>query len=237
MFTVAFLSTTVWVFSLTIPHGMYLVVPIHHSLFWVVCHSSKTFSPKEFEREPQNRLFSLPTIRPYPLLPLTHDPPLLYWLGTGWWCLSLVRASLLRMSKAYLLLMHLPWTGGSFARSGAHYWPFMVWIVFLIFHSLLACSFQELGLAWLWVFPSLSSFFTPSVILLPFLSYYSAILVVVLFNPCLLGFFWAYCLFFSQWLNIVIGFIPMLLWAFLSHYITCEFLWPISFSLGILGPF
>ena len=48
-FIVAFLSTTVWVFSLAIPHGMHLVFPIHHSLFWVVCHPNKTFPLKEFE--------------------------------------------------------------------------------------------------------------------------------------------------------------------------------------------
>ena len=35
---------------------MHLVIPTHLSLFWVVCHPSKTFPPKEFEREPQNML-------------------------------------------------------------------------------------------------------------------------------------------------------------------------------------
>ena len=35
---------------------MHLVIPIHLSLFWVVCHLSRTFSPKEFEWELQNRL-------------------------------------------------------------------------------------------------------------------------------------------------------------------------------------
>ena len=35
----------------------------------------------------------------------------------------------------------------------------------------------------------------------------------------------------------VIGFILMLLWVFLTHYIACGLLWPISFSLGILSPF
>ena len=84
LFTVAFLSTTVWVFSLAISHGMYLVVPTHPSFFWVVCHLNKISPPKEFERELQNRFSLLPTARPYPFLPLIHDPPLLYWLGTGW---------------------------------------------------------------------------------------------------------------------------------------------------------
>ena len=35
---------------------MHLVIPTHLSIFWVVCHPSKTFPPKEFEREPQNML-------------------------------------------------------------------------------------------------------------------------------------------------------------------------------------
>ena len=40
-----------------------------------------------------------------------------------------------------------------------------------------------------------------------------------------------------QWPSMVIGFILMLLWAFLTHYIAYGLLWPISFSLDILGPF
>ena len=72
LFTVAFLSTIMWVFSLAIPHGMHLVVPTHLSFFWVVCHPSKTSPVKESEREPQSKLSLLPTTRPYPLLPLTH---------------------------------------------------------------------------------------------------------------------------------------------------------------------
>ena len=86
-------------------------------------------------------------------------------------------------------------------------------------------------------FPLFSPFFTHSVILLSFLSYHSAIPAVVLFDSCLLGLFWAYCLFFSQWLSMVIRFILMLLWAFLTHYIACGLICPISFFLGILGPF
>ena len=72
----AFLSATVWVFSLPIPHGMHLVVTNHPYFFWVICHPNRTFTPKELEQEPQNKLSPLPTTRPYHLLPLTHDPPL-----------------------------------------------------------------------------------------------------------------------------------------------------------------
>ena len=46
-------------------------------------------------------------------------------------------------------------------------------------------------------FPFFSPFFTSFVILLPFLPCHSAIPTVVLFNPYLLGLFWAYCMFFS----------------------------------------
>ena len=76
LLTVAFLSTTMWVFSLPIPHGTHLVIPAYSYFFWVVCHSSRTFPPKEPERKPQNRLSPFPTARPYPLLPLTHYPQL-----------------------------------------------------------------------------------------------------------------------------------------------------------------
>ena len=50
----------------------------------------------------------LPTTRPYPLLPLAHVPPCLYWLGTSGWCLSLVRAPLPCESMVCLSFMHFP---------------------------------------------------------------------------------------------------------------------------------
>ena len=100
LFTVAFSSGTRWAPSPTIPHGMHLVVPTNPSLFWVLCHTNRTFPPKKFERKPQNRLSLLPTTRPFIHLPLTHDPPLLYWLGTGWWCSGLAHAPLQCISKA-----------------------------------------------------------------------------------------------------------------------------------------
>ena len=56
LFTVAFPSGQGWTFSFTIPHGMHLVIPTHFSLFWVVRHPNRTFPPKEFKQEPQNRL-------------------------------------------------------------------------------------------------------------------------------------------------------------------------------------
>ena len=130
LITVTFLSTTVWLFSLAILHGMHLMVPTHPSLFWMVCYPCRTFSLKEFEWEHQNRLFLLPTVRPYTLLPLTYNPPLLYWLGICWWCLGLMRAPFPCMSKACLLLMRLSWTGGLPTRSATHSWPLVAWTVF-----------------------------------------------------------------------------------------------------------
>ena len=59
---------------------MYLVIPTHPYFFWVVSHHSRTLPPKESEQDPKNRLSLLPTARPCPFLPLTHDSLLLYWL-------------------------------------------------------------------------------------------------------------------------------------------------------------
>ena len=118
---------------------MHLVVPTHHSIFWVVCHPSRTFPPKKFKQEPQNRLSLLPIARPYPLLSLTHDPPLQYWLGTSWWCLGLMRSLLLCMSKACLLLMRLPWTGGSCSFFRSFLTSYGV-NCFMILHSLSLAS-------------------------------------------------------------------------------------------------
>ena len=83
-------------------------------------------------------------------------------------------------------------------------------------------------------FSPFSPFFALFVVLLPFLPYHSVIPIVVLFDPCLLGLFGLAS--YSS-LNVVIGFILMLFWAFLTHYIACGLLCPISFFLTILGPF
>ena len=142
-------------FCLLAHHGILSCYPSWHapsgsnssSLFWVVCYPSRTFALKKFEREPQNRLSFLPTTKPYPLLPLTHDPPLLYWLGTGWQCLGFVHAPLpmyaksLSTAHAFAMVWRLVY---------AFYCSFLTFYgmnCLLIFHSLLAFSFQGLGLA------------------------------------------------------------------------------------------
>ena len=107
------------------------------------------------------------------------------------------------------------------------------------FYSSLACSFQGLGLAWLWVFLSLAHS-----LLIPWFCYHSYhatllfLLRCYLTHSCWASFEPATCssLNWLQWPSMVIGFILMLLWAFLTHYIACGLFWPISFSLGILGP-
>ena len=194
---------------------MHLVIPTHPYFFWVVSHPSRTLPPKESEQEPQNRLSLLSTARPYPLLPLTHDPPLLYWLGTGWWCLGFARAPLMCTSKVCSLLMRLSWSEGSSVHSATHPWLLMAWTIFWFpilygllplgaglclivgfsFFSLLFCSFRSLATI-------------PAVPLC-----HSC--CVMLFDPCLLGLFhWIYT-------YVTLGFLVPLhcLWAPLSHFL------------------
>ena len=86
-------------------------------------------------------------------------------------------------------------------------------------------------------FPLLSPFFAPSVILLSFLPNHFAILAMVLFDLCLLGFFWACCLFsmtqYGHWIYTyaTLGFLDPLhcLWALLSHFFLLMHPWPIFF--------
>ena len=164
------------------------MISTHPYFFWMVCHLSRTFSLKEPEHEPQNGLSLLPIARPYPFLPLTHDPPLLYWLGTGWWCLGFVRAPL----HARLKLVRCSYVcHGLEARQ-----CILLLILNLLWHELfsdfsflMACLSQGMDFVWLWDFLSSAYSFAPSVVLLPFLSCFFTIPVVVLFDPSLLGLF------------------------------------------------
>ena len=90
---------------------------------------ARHFPQKSLSGNPKICSPLLPTAKPYPLLPLTYGSPVLYWLGTSWWCLNLVRAPLPYVSMACLLFMRLPWPKGSSAHSTAHStthsWPFV----------------------------------------------------------------------------------------------------------------
>ena len=91
---------------------MHLVIPAHLCLFWVVYHPSRTFFQKSLSENPKIGFPLLPAAKPYPLLPLTHVPPPLYWLGTSGWYLSLVRAPLPYESIACLVFTRLPLPAG-----------------------------------------------------------------------------------------------------------------------------
>ena len=60
--------------SLSFPQGMHLTISLQPCLFWVVCHPSRTYLPKELGQKPQNRSFPLSPPPNYTPLPLTHDP-------------------------------------------------------------------------------------------------------------------------------------------------------------------
>ena len=80
-------------------------------------------------------------------------------------------------------------------------------------------------------FPSFSSFFAPSVILLPFLSYHFVVPAMVLFDQCLLGLFWACCMFISQLVTMT----QYSHWIYTSCYFGLS--WPITLLVGSFGPF
>ena len=101
--------------------------PIFPFFGWYVI-LARHFPQKSLSGNPKICSPLLPTARPYPLLPLTYGSPVLYWLGTSWWCLNLVRVPLPYVSIACLLFMRLPWPKGSSAHSTTHSWPFVAWM-------------------------------------------------------------------------------------------------------------
>ena len=103
--------------NLFFPFFGWYVIPARH------------FPQKSLSGNPKIGSLLLPTTRPYPLLPLTYGPPPLYWLGTGWWCLSLVRATFPCVSMACLQLIRLQWPEVLSVHSTARSWPFVVWMV------------------------------------------------------------------------------------------------------------
>ena len=171
---------------------MHLVISTHISLFWVVCYPSKIFPQKSLSENPRIGSPLLPITKPHPLIPLTHGPPFLYWLGTSWWCLSLMRAPFPCVSMACLLLMCFPWPEGLSVHFVARSWPLMVWMglwAFVLYISLPSWA----GPCLIVGFSFSNPFFAPFVGLLALLPRHSVIPTVLLFNLCLLGLFWACC--------------------------------------------
>ena len=163
---------------------------------------------------------------------MTHH--FLYWLGTGWWCLGLAHAPLLCTSKTCPLLMRLPWFGGLSAHPAAHPWLLMAWAIFwfLILYGMLPLG---AGLRLIMGFLPSAYSFTPSVVLLPFLSYYSAIFAVMSFDPNLLGLFGSTA--YSSLNDSIWSLDSYSCYFGLFYYITCGLPCLIYFFLGILSPF
>ena len=149
---------------------------------------ARHFPQKRLSGNPKIGSFLLPTTRPYPLLPLTYGPPPLYWLGTGWWCLSLVRATFPCVSMACLQLIRLQWPEVLSVHSTARSWPFMAWMVlwaFVLYISLTSWARSCLIVSFSFFNPSFALFIG----LLALLPCHSVIPVMLLYGPCLLGSF------------------------------------------------
>ena len=133
----------IWWFQLIFPFFGWYVIPVGH------------FPQKSLNGNPDFSL--LPITRPYLLLPLTHGPPPLYWLGASGWCLSLVLALLPYESMACLVFMRLPLLTGLFgpaAHSAACFNSLCHgWVIGSSFFA--SRFFFGLGIAWVWAFSSL----------------------------------------------------------------------------------
>ena len=155
-----FLSITVCVLSLSFPHGMHLVVPTHPCSFWVACHPSRTFPPKEPEQKPHNRFFPFPHRQTMPSDPWPTTSYIGWVQADGTWVLRMLH--ILR-----LLLIHLPWSGDWFVRSAVHFWLLMVWVVFWSV-TLYALLLLGIGPCWIMGLPSPGLFCVHSMALLTF---------------------------------------------------------------------
>ena len=155
-----FLPVIVCVLSLSFPHGMHLVVSTHPYFFWVACHPSRTFPPKEPEQEPHNRFFPSPHCQTMPFNPW---PTTSYigWVQTGGAWVSCV-LHLLRV-----LLIHLLWSGDWSVHSAMHIWRLMAWVVFQS-ATLYALLLLGIGPCWIMGLPSPNLFHVHFVDLLAF---------------------------------------------------------------------
>ena len=155
----------------------------------------------------------------------------------GW--VQVSGAQLPCVSKACLLLMRLPWLKGLSVHSTACSWPLVAWMglwPFVLYVSL--PSWTRLCL--IVGFSFSNPFFAPFVSLLTLLPCHFITLAMLLYDQCLLGLFWTYCMLslylipmaqYYHWASIhaILGFLGLFhrFQASLAHFI----------SLGILGPF
>ena len=166
--------------SVSIPHGIHLVVPTHHCFFWVHFIPTGHFPQKCLSKNLRIGFFPLPTARP---CLLTHDPPLpildryrLVMPGshacfTFFICCSCICRDL----KISLILFAM------------HFWLLMAWVVFrsAILYDLLLLGIRPRLIIGL---PSPGSFCVHSVALLAF-SYYTTLLFLL--TCCLTQSCWA----------------------------------------------
>ena len=140
--------------SLSIPHGMHLVVSTHPYFFWGHVIPTGHFPQKSLSKNPRIGFFSLPTARP---CPLTHGLPLPILAGyrlvvpRSRACFTFfTRCSCIcRVMKIGLYV--LPCTFGFLWRGLFSALPFFM-----------TCFFWRLGLVGSWAFlPSAYSVFTP----------------------------------------------------------------------------
>ena len=97
------------------------------------------FPQKSSSRNLRIGFSSLLTAKPCPFTFDTWPHRVLYWLGTGLWCLGLAHASLPYMSKICLLLMCLPWLACTVGHPffTIFWFPFLLWLALLRGWSLL----------------------------------------------------------------------------------------------------
>ena len=176
---------------------MHLVIPTHLSLFWVVCHPNRTFPPppKSLSGNPRigSPLSPLPDHTLSYLWPVTHHS-YIGWIHVGGaWALCMLHFRVCRKFVCCSCVYH-----GLEARLCV-----LLLILELLWRESISWSFILYGLLHLRVGPCLimgfsllNPLFAHSVELLAFLPYHSVIPTMVLFDPCLLGLFWAWCMLF-----------------------------------------
>ena len=176
---------------------MHLVIPAPLCLFLVVCHPSRTFPPKELERELQNRLPPSPHRQTTPSLTSDPWPTSLVLVGyklvvhgscacsTPIWVICLFSVHAFAITCGFVwyccvfyCLFNLLWHG---------------WVIGSSFFA--SHFFFGLGIAWMWAFASFNSvpisfhpWFMGWLVLLP---YHCIVPAIISFNLNLLGLFWA----------------------------------------------